>query len=518
MARQLVLNHVPVDLSILEFALDCGEDVFLTYTWERREGPPIHRTGEGPPMIAVIGGVPGQSTVHPFGLRLGTWLIQEDLRDAEIEEAEKEIAGGRKRSLPSEEMEILNRTLSELRPPGRCRAHDSVFQQFFPWYEIIGEQGCGDLTMNFWNVAFVNSDLGQDPASGERPPMLVCLPEEPFENRTYSCFIKWKASETGLRRVSIEEVRFHRRAEVESPNEMAWVCYGGKWLPRGDRIEFAVSNQHVIRDGRVVPAAAICHKFGDIRHLIQMPNLNPPGPLYAGEPTKPNGQYRPRKYFREEEQFGDIWFGESAFLSDRSRNLLRAALAGPVLMALTPDLDRRQLRGAMELARYREARSELEPLSAGMWRFVRRSPTLTGVDVYFKRNTYAWTMIGLTPDNRKILCLACAGAPGGRGYKLEEAAELLIKAGAWNALLMDEGADVFQKFRNAAGNVVDMVPRIRNRLRATFVFARPRSGLGCAPGRAEPEEHPEAWGLEPSPRMDASGEAGQRVGNERSRD
>jgi hypothetical protein len=145
MPRQLVFSSVPVCLSIVEFDLDAGEDIFLTYTWERQEGPDIRRTGMGPAYMELIGGKSGQVTSHPFGLRLGTWLIQEGMRAAEQDEAAREFERARARGAPREDREVLQRTLDEL---PNVRAHDRVFTERYPGYEVVGMQGCGDLTMN----------------------------------------------------------------------------------------------------------------------------------------------------------------------------------------------------------------------------------------------------------------------------------------------------------------------------------------------------------------------------------
>jgi len=104
----------------------------------------------------------------------------------------------------------LEETVEELET---IRTHDAVFLEKYPGYEIIGQQGCGDLTMNLWNVAYINNDLGQS------PPELVCLQQEPIENRTYSCLVKWKASECGIVRLTIEEVRFRPRELLREGNE-----------------------------------------------------------------------------------------------------------------------------------------------------------------------------------------------------------------------------------------------------------------------------------------------------------
>jgi hypothetical protein len=146
-----------------------ARDVFLTYTWERREGPEIRRTGKGPPYMELIGGAPGQITSHPFGLRLGTWLIQEDQRGNELREAATALAAARRGGRPPQDLDVLERTVQELAPDG-IRAHDTVFRENYPDHEIVGHQGCGDLTMNAWNVAFLDCKMGAGP--GRAPPYI----------------------------------------------------------------------------------------------------------------------------------------------------------------------------------------------------------------------------------------------------------------------------------------------------------------------------------------------------------
>jgi hypothetical protein len=423
-----------------------------------------------------IGMTLNKIVTHPFGFRLGTWLIQEEMRADEMAEAEKALNEARASRPFIKDIDALEKTVDELKM-SNLHAHDVVFNRICEGHDIIGIQGCGDLTMNAWNVAYVNSDLGVDRKSGQKPPVLVCIDQEKehLAYRTYSCLVKWKSFKGIAGRVTIEEVQFRPKITAGNPNEMVWVRFGNKWLPRGDLIEFAVSNQQVIRDGEIVSVVTTCHQFGDLRHLIQMPNLNPEGPLYPGEPIKHNRRYRPRQYFNRDQE-GDIWLGE-AFLKDESQNLLRAALSGPVYIDFPPDCNETILRGALNLAGYREVSSALGPLSPGDWRFAHRSLQETVLEIYFKRNTYGWTMIGLSSDNRRILCLACTGKPGKIGYTLEQAAEVLLRAGAHNALLMDEGKDVFQKVRWEDGRLISMIPPARHRLRAVFIIARPCRNL-----------------------------------------
>jgi hypothetical protein len=478
MPKKLMQMQEPVELSILTFNLEEKEDIFLTYTWERSEGPDIRRTGKGPPYMGLIGGQPGEITTHDFGLRLGTWLIREEMRETELEEAQRNLDNARRGRSTEADIQVLEQTIEELKT---IAAHDQKFLEAYPELEILGFQGCGDLTMNEWNVAYINNALAETQST------LIYLPQELLEERIYTCLIKWKADQNRPSRLTIQEVRFNRRCSVRVPNELIWVQYNQTWIPVGDLIDFAVSNQQVIRDGEIVPVVTTCYQFGDLRHLLHMPNLNPQGPLYQGEPQRSPNNHRPRQYFNKD-QYGDIWLGEETFLRDETQNLLRTALSSPVFLDFPPDANEMILRSALEREEYEEVSNALQPLSPGKWRFVSRGPQVTILEIFFKRNNYGWTMIGLSQDNRRIYCLSCRGNPGktdkvgksGQGYILEDAARFLLNQGVYNALLMDEGKDVFQAVREADGSFTDMVPRDRKRLRATFIFAHPAQPMGEA--------------------------------------
>lgn len=251
---------------------------------------------------------------------------------------------------------------------------------------------------------------------------------------------------------------------------------GGRWVQCGDEVEFAVSNQQIIRDSNIVKVSRLTHQFSDLRHPLQMPNLNPTTLLFTGDPG------RPRFYFGRVTH-DDIWFGEAQLINDV--NLQRAAMTGPIFLSRLHEglgASVEQVRGAMRLARYTEVPDSRIELLEGEFRFVPEDDMQ--VEVYLRRNTYGWTMIGLTRGNDKILCLACEGDPATRtGHVLEEAASKLRAAGAHNAFLMDEGADVFQlallglsgpKATVAGGGpTLDITVSLkRTRLRAMFLFAR----------------------------------------------
>ncbi|MGH9823551.1 MAG: hypothetical protein ACREDR_09900, partial [Blastocatellia bacterium] len=57
-----------------------------------------------------------------------------------------------------------------------------------PSEEIVLMQGCGDLTMNLWNVAFVSGDS----LHGEDEWKLLHSSQEPLNDRLYTCLVKWR--------------------------------------------------------------------------------------------------------------------------------------------------------------------------------------------------------------------------------------------------------------------------------------------------------------------------------------
>ena len=534
MPKQLVFMEVPVRLSIVKYDPAGGEELFLTYTRDRINGPILTRSGVGPPVMRrVRPRVPGETTTHPFGQRVGSWLIQIDLKRTDAKEVLEALKGEVERcyvvdpqgSLPNG-IKVLKDCLDKIDPQrpdrdqalndlielcgqrdqaeGQVRdsirvlkdylyelptnpAHDDEFTKVYPGWTIIGQQGCGDLTMNLWNVAYVNSPF----VGGNRPPVLIHPFEEPIDQRTYSCLVKWRPAREDGRRYTIEDVRFSTVAQ--QPSGMVFTRTDGEWTAKGDRIEFAVYGKQIIRLGKVVNVSRITQEFSDLRHLVQLPNLNPmnqdpENPDPRREPLFPGDSGRPRFYFGRS-QDDDVWFGEAELLHDV--NLQRAATGkGPVILSrLYRGLGASQLqiRGAMRMARYDEISDSRQPLEVGQYRFVPEDDTL--VDVYLKRNTYRWSMIGLPNNGDSILSLACEGKPGGSGYVLRSAAKHLMKAGACDALLIDEGQDVFQAAllghsgpkRTVAGGGPGLdhpVELRRTRLRATFIFASPLAVVG----------------------------------------
>lgn len=453
--RVSVTTIANVRTSIVSYDLGQGEEPFLCYTWPRKEGPPLLRNGKGPPSMHVIDANPNVRTTHGEGLRLGTWLILERTRDDNrkaLDKALSEVAG-------SADEPVLQKALDEL--PG-LSIHETVFRRRMPNHTVLGMQGCGDLTMNDWKVAYVDGKTTEDDE-----PTIVALPAERLDLRRYSALVKWKTQGRKRAHMSIEEVRFSRRTDVDDPKNMVWVRYEDKWHASADKMEFAFSSQQIIRDGEIVAAVSTCHQFGDLRHLLNLPNLNPTDPLTDSESSSP----LPRRYFGKDQR-GPIWLGEDALI-EGGHNLVRAALRAPITIPIPPDCIEPVLRGALKQAGYEENPSGTAPLTPGQWRMTDLVPDENTIEIYFRRNTYSWGMLGLTKDRKKVLALAADALPGQTGFELEHAAGELLKAGAHNALLIDEGWDVFHITANDAGELgkEPFEPR-RQRLRAVFIFAK----------------------------------------------
>ncbi len=476
MPRQITREVNPVELSIIEFDLTNQEEPFLSYTWRREHGPGIQRDGRSSPVMErIYPRYPGATTTHPFGQRLQTWLIANDLRKRDQKVGKSELDEAQSLGLPPNIVDVLE---DYLRETPKLPAHDDEFRRWYPNHRIVGLQGCGDLTMNLWNVAYINSPLAShDPTKHPIEPVLIFLYPEPLTTREYSCLIKWKAGK-GPRKspwseVTIQNARF--TANAEGANAMVWI----NEQPCGANIEFVVSNQQVIRNGCVVDVSRLVHQFGDLRHLFRLPNLNPRD--NSGLPNNgrlyPEDSGRPRYYF-DEWQTDDVWFGEAQLIADQ--NLQRAAMCGPVfLQRMGASLP--QISGALEQAKYVQITDPFHELRRGEFRFPAENASL--VEVFLQRNTYGWTMVGLNHDATRLLCLACEGNPAaGTGHTLELAAEKLVQAGAHHALLFDEGADVFQaallqsnypKILVAGGDELDiLLPLRRTRLRSTLIIAQ----------------------------------------------
>ena len=229
-------------------------------------------------------------------------------------------------------------------------------------------QGAGNLSMNPWIVAYLG-----DGENGR----VVHVKEEELDERRYACLICWKDNE--LRSLVLPEKE--AQSQVPPENEAHRAAYlfcadslsvarrvsfrpseGDKskkvWLvrrertPIGDKIRFALSGQLLAWEGKREPGRGLVERFGDIRHFLDMVNLNPDKDCsesiksvcgrvmeenpdlrpYFSDKLEPAYGKRPR-YLYGLSSRGDVWLGEYAF---RSRpELLRVAYEGPVRIPLS---------------------------------------------------------------------------------------------------------------------------------------------------------------------------------------
>jgi hypothetical protein len=461
-------------ISILKFISEEGEECFLSYTLGFEHGPGIKRDGKGSPTMERLGKT-WEDTADADLQRLGTWFIDEKRKGRMRKRTNDVLKKAEKEQKQEREVEkwklIQDGIPRQCVPPLReMPVHEQRFKDTFKDLEIIGVQGCGDLTMNLWNVAYINSPLT------DNEPKLLYLRREPIENRIYSCLIKWKADESHPHpHYTIEPLRFDLFLYEANPQAEGVVLRlrNGGVEPIAAKIEFAIYGQQVIRNGQVNLKNTIL-EHSDIRHLFLLPNLNPPWEL-------PGVDEGPPRFIYGEKRDKAIWFGEAQLIGER--NLQKAALYVPLElsrlyegMGISKDHIRKMMEGVFRGEDYCEETTHLRPLEKGEWRFLPEDDNL--VEIYFKPNTFACTMIGLDRGG-DILTFACNGNPGQVGYppygtSLETAADLLIRNGAVNALLIDEGADVFQKacIPQTGNDLVEQIPIIRGQLRAVFIFAR----------------------------------------------
>jgi len=217
MPVQLTLERVPTLLSILQFDPRMGEEMFLTFTHGRENGPEIKRTGRASPyMEHLYPQTPGEATSHPDALRLRSWIIRESRRAEDLQKAQEALDEAKKTGASAAAIRTLKAYVDE---NPRLAAHDAEFSNVYPQYEIIGQQGCGDLSMNFWHVAFLNSPLAMN---GE--DTLIFLHGEPLATRTYPCVVKWKPDQASA--MTLEDLRFNSNGPTA--DDKVWARRDGK--------------------------------------------------------------------------------------------------------------------------------------------------------------------------------------------------------------------------------------------------------------------------------------------------
>jgi hypothetical protein len=243
----------------------------------------------------------------------------------------------------------------------------------------------------------------------------------------------------------------------------------------GDKIDFAVYGQQIVRKGEALGLENTIHQFSDLRHIFQLPNLNPDDRSVENLPQlRQRLPHRPRSIFNRS-QYDDVWLGEHALLG--ARNLQRAALFGPVLLSLdelgaTAEHIHAALydAGPQSPKHYKEVIEAITALKPGEYRVVREGRRLW-YDIYFRRNVYPYSVLAITKSG-KLLSFAWRGDYSDpRGFTVQDVVEFLTRRlSVEDALLIDEGGDVFQFH----GESKMILPPARSKVRAMFFLAPTR--------------------------------------------
>jgi hypothetical protein len=177
-----------------------------------------------------------------------------------------------------------------------------------------------------------------------------------------------------------------------------------------DRIEFATYGQQIVRDGKAIDSDELTRmvlegQFYDLRHRFLFPRyeLGPDRWLDVG--------------------LAPLFNDAGGFTVER----LREACAGRPLAVDIAQFDRHRVIAALAAKGYTTADYSLE------------GDTL---ELRFKPGIYPHHLVGVRADGT-LLHVGIEGRSNRVGVTLEQAAELMVKLGARQSLVLDNGNDVF---------------------------------------------------------------------------
>jgi hypothetical protein len=298
--------------------------------------------------------------------------------------------------------------------------HEQQLHERHHGYRMLAIQGAGDLTMNLFTIAIVDGELIAPPEERSRARRVG--EQQPGTRTVYSCLVK---TNRGMGRVAIRDVEVDFLADPPKITLLNSEGLASDLLPTD--VAVALSGQPVIRNGRPVDLNGIIGCFPDLRHVFSLPELE--GRFFgSGERQK-------------------LYFGEAQLHDDPQ--LLRDALERPVL------LNPMYQPGGEPLPLGADVSDTVQRLSqAGYENTLARYPVREGefrvrgaeIEVFLKPAYYPLTMIGLDRERRVLYLMAISGQSGRFSLTIQQAARLLLdRFGVHDAILIDEGNDVFQK-------------------------------------------------------------------------
>ena len=169
-------NQLPMALA----SFDHDEELFLLYTPGFEEGPQIQRDGRREPWM-VDPDDPRRDIVDPLEQRKDVWFATPDIRQQMIddvrrglvslkEEHDREADPERKQGLKEQ---ITYREKFILEAPNVSTYQDEFDDLHASEYELVAMHGCGNLTMNEWYVAYLDSAFTEKHNHG---PIMLALP------------------------------------------------------------------------------------------------------------------------------------------------------------------------------------------------------------------------------------------------------------------------------------------------------------------------------------------------------
>ena len=388
------------------------EHIFVSVTPDYQKGPGIQRDGITPPRMQdphAVGNITLprldkiavrglDSTTNAYEQRAGTWTLYQHLKEF-------------------------------------CD------QRGQDWL-IIGAQGCGDLTMNPWHLAYLGPNYYINSLQNQLCGMfLPGDPQDPIDHRIYRCLVKWcddMATHLG-HRYEFLDLRFMAGGaniiQINDPKVARKYDAFLRPLPGYNPdlhniapfLEFALGGKTIIQQGDVVPLFTAIDRFQDVRHIFCLPYQIP----CAGN-------------FRRQ-GIDKINLGEYQLYGDL--NARRAALNGPIIVEtqlISPggflNINLANPAVARELDEQQFKRVDFSPRRAGEYFPYPGGDT---VEIYFPKSIYPFGILGMS--GQRIICFASSGLGARIGNTLE-GITLIMSDGfsAEEAMVLDEGFDVFQ--------------------------------------------------------------------------
>lgn len=290
-------------------------------------------------------------------------------------------------------------------------------------WNIVGAQGFGDLTMNLWHLAIINNDNEKTFAR------LNFMMDREFVEQWYANqYTALVLHKDGL-------IKFHDVTFAHRNNGLPIIRFDGNDVDMSEDIRLLLVAKPIVRDNIILPLQTTINMFQDIRHIFACVRC----PLQ--QITMIHGKNTESIIFGEKDLYNDL---------NKRRQALSSALQ--INLEVTPgvNIDPKMLTMVLKKEGYSIAEG-LTPDRPGLFK-MHTEPTGTDekVDIYFKRNYYPFSAMGLkhsidgNPTNT-IVCLCSTGQQFRIGDTVEGIAHKMAEYGnCSDALIMDEGFDVFQ--------------------------------------------------------------------------